>query len=172
MSTSTYTFTSAEKAILLQGLQAIPSSAISSSLQQRFQHSGTPSIEDALIDNSEPQQASRRGRSACHRNGTVLAAQARWRANEYVGQSSNISANGLLAALSVPNFASSSHNPRVWLRSIRDALLYCCTHQSRDLGTQDLASIIWRCVSFRSKEIGMNFLIMLSFMQLAFKCER
>lgn len=125
------------------------------------------------VNSGRRTQQSRRIEAPCHRNGRTLAAQPQWKANKKTVGSSNITAESLIASLAVATFADLSHtsNPRPWIRSIKDAATLSVI---RNEGRQDsdLASIVRRCSYYRSKEVGMSFLMMLSFIQLAFTCER
>jgi hypothetical protein len=178
------TFSQSEMTLLLEVLTAIPTTSKISKLRERLK-SAPPNPhhdeeQESVTVTGSPQQATKkRSQAPCRRNGKALPAQVQWKASEYVGQASNISARALLATLSTANFSSASHNPGPWLLSIRDALNrsqgnQACNDSDRPsiAGNQDLPSIVWRCASYRSKEVGMTFLAMLSLIQLAFKIER
>ncbi|KAG6369863.1 hypothetical protein JVT61DRAFT_13424 [Boletus reticuloceps] len=117
----------------------------------------------------------RRSRPPCHRNGLPLPPPPvpRWNSRHYVGQSATRSASALLATLALPRF-DSELNPGDWTESVRAALKVYNISKDPNISqsAHDLPAIVWRCHSLRSKEVGIEFLVMLSYIQLAFEVER
>ena len=125
-------------------------------------------------DNEPPQPANRRPRqrSPCHRNGIVLQVAEqpqKWKFVAYEANLPNNRVHVLLMQLAGSGFNSTTHNTRAWLRSLQDTISLADLDQG---DPQHLPSIVHRCATLRSKDVGCAFLMMLSTIQLAFKCQR
>ncbi|KIK75031.1 hypothetical protein PAXRUDRAFT_29112, partial [Paxillus rubicundulus Ve08.2h10] len=105
----------------------------------------------------------------CPRNGRSLRACRQWKAARTLASASNRSACSLVSTLAVSTFDSITHNPGSWADFIRQML---CGNNGRLLGDENIESIIFRCGAIADKQVVGNFIAMISFIQLAFRCQR
>jgi len=130
----------------------------------------SPPLEGTATEGSDPEAKASKGepgnRLPCHRNGLPLPAQPVWKEQKNAELVPSREACALLAMISTVHYDSKVHSPYQWLDSIRH------TFQSSDTGHQDLQSILARCQMNSLREAGINFLSMLSYIQLAFEVER
>lgn len=168
-------FSAAELQLLLEGLGALPPSPACAQLRERIQYLAAEVGGSELPQNQvafpTKKTARRRGRQvACRRNGVALQTEPqKWEFVPDQGQSTNQRAHIVIAQLSVPSFNSLIHNPRGWLSSVQDAITMIGVDHS---DPRHLPSIIQRCATLRSREVGYSFVMMISTIQLAFKCQR
>jgi hypothetical protein len=105
----------------------------------------------------------------CPQNGKSLRACQQWKATRTLASASNRSACSLVSALAVATFNSTTHNPGSWADFIQQML---CGNNGRLLGDESIESIVFRCGAIADKQVVGNFIAMISFIQLAFKCQR
>ena len=102
----------------------------------------------------------------CPRNGRALRAQGQWQASSVFSRGKNLTSNTLIGALA--SVHCDAEGPVLWAQSVRNLL----TRDRTTLEGNDLSSLILRCQSLSSKDVGCQFLHLLSTVQLAFKCQQ
>ena len=98
----------------------------------------------------------------------VPHAQGQWRASGVFSRGPNLTSNALISALASLHYDTPFEGPALWVQSVRDILV-------RNPGTlegSDLPSLVVRCQSLSSKDVGCQFLQLLSTVQIAFKCQQ
>lgn len=77
------------------------------------------------------------------------------------------SAEAIIAELATAHIQLPDRNPMQWAENLASAL-----EQNQNLNDDSLENLVGRCVAASKKDVALNFLLMLDYIQLAAKCQR
>lgn len=104
----------------------------------------------------------------CPRNGRRLRAQGEWQMSNVFSRGQNLTSNTLISALASVHYDTPLEGPALWVCSVRDILV----RDPRMFEGNDLSSLIVCCQSLSSRDVGCQFLQLLSTVQVIFKCQQ
>ncbi|EGO30171.1 hypothetical protein SERLADRAFT_404464 [Serpula lacrymans var. lacrymans S7.9] len=107
---------------------------------------------------------------ACPRGGVAFALSQRdggsvWRRQTTAWLNSSDNINAIVATLASAHWDPDVHNPSVWIDSVKSAM------EGNGYVDKSLGSVVQRCRGISGKDICVNFLLMINYMQLVTKCQ-